>query len=1198
MLGLPISPAASDLRPAAPRGGASEEASTAASESVDTVEDSAAGNSVVLDYHRRVHRLFKSPSMSDSSNNMGMEVEANNHYEGGGGGGGGEEDSDGTSDEDAVKQFRAPYGETTAGAKYHMTNQNRPRLLGLPIPDVAMRWRRSNESARSETSTASYANSENADDSSSSSLLCTGDSWWKHFAEYADDPQLMKRQLSRALERGRFGTALEVMCLLAVFVGLGLYISESYNDHRNRGLAVVTLDALATAPILIEWVCNLIVAEVKLGYVASPQGIICLVATLPSLLELVVGCAHGDCMQAPEVGTAAYALVTLRVLRILRGYFYRNRIKGSDAEVQQAMYVLCFVTAASIMITAAILHGLEFGSCWAPEVAGDVLCLRMEFHDALYLSVITVSTVGYGDIYPQSTMGKITVVLSIAFTFVTVPTLSNHLINLLSEKSLYARARFKGSANSKHVVVTGSITSAGLTTFLDEFYHPDHGNQNSKVVILHPQTPSSQILAILKSYGQLQYIEGSAMKHADLKRAQAHKAQACFVLSNQLCLDKDEDDASNSLKALALKHITNRMRHDGTDVSLIVQLHRSGNKDNVTHCLEAAASVSGNLIGTMKDQILCLDELKLNLLGMACMCPGINALVSNLISSRDDSPPEDCENHDWQEEYCHGCGFEIYCDTLGRSFHGMKLADAASIIKKRFETVIFAVELWTDQRSPKVVIAPLDHVITKDTVVYFLSEDSDVIKKIATYGEAITLHHRSSRRFDPEDSSKHLSASSEDAEANDADRDSARIDHEVARQAESGAMASPRSLARSTGGYDSPRFAPPASMDEEEYFSNDGGYSNANAKNRISAGSVNSVGGSESDRLKNVRRAGRRSSAVLRRMTTQDSKRSLPEFEALYHSRDHLPLKDALVDHVDERWEDHVILYAHVGTFAAIAHFAAPLRRKAIKTDKLQKIIVIVPEQPDSLAWSKVCKFSHIYVMIGHAYDSKVLRACRIEHAQSAVVLATSQVSTREDAEMVIDTDSIFSFQNMKRMAPDLNVVVELIDPSNVAFMIPALHWSSSENFMAPPFAAGYVYTSAMLDTIVCQSYYNPNLFSILRSLLGGSEQTVIRYNRDAANDKFYHQGYLEQIELADDHSLSRLSTYGELYDVLLKRRNRIAIGLYRDEGKGSRLPYVYTNPSRNVQLHRTDSVFVLVHVPIDSASLAAAAAADAMGAP
>ena len=58
--------------------------------------------------------------------------------------------------------------------------------------------------------------------------------------------------------------------------------------------------------------------------------------------------------------------------------------------------------------------------------------------------------------------------------------------------------------------------------FQEEFCHPDHGHQDTKVVIMGNTVPSQDLLAMLSSpdYSlRVKYLEGSVLVDSDLARA-------------------------------------------------------------------------------------------------------------------------------------------------------------------------------------------------------------------------------------------------------------------------------------------------------------------------------------------------------------------------------------------------------------------------------------------------------------------------------------------------------------------------------------------------------------------------------------------------------------------------------------------------------------------------------------------------------
>eukprot|EP01017_Pseudomicrothorax_dubius_P031111 TRINITY_DN3940_c0_g1_i2.p1 TRINITY_DN3940_c0_g1~~TRINITY_DN3940_c0_g1_i2.p1 ORF type:complete len:276 (-),score=25.33 TRINITY_DN3940_c0_g1_i2:113-940(-) len=111
------------------------------------------------------------------------------------------------------------------------------------------------------------------------------------------------------------------------------------------------------------------------------------------------------------------------------------------------------------------------------------------------------------------------------------------------------------------------------------------------------------------------------------------------------------------------------------------------------------------------------------------------------------------------------------------------------------------------------------------------------------------------------------------------------------------------------------------------------------------------------------------------------------------------------------------------------------------------------------------------------------------------------------------------------------------------------------------------------MDTLTCQSYFNPHIVTILQQILTGGKQSnaVIRAICDHTDLK---QSNLWQIPVPEDY-LSK--TFGDLFNYLTVERNLIPLAIYRLPGaQDNRHPYVYTNPPAGTKLTHRDKVFVL----------------------
>ena len=146
----------------------------------------------------------------------------------------------------------------------------------------------------------------------------------------------------------------------------------------------------------------------------------------------------------------------------------------------------------------------------------------------LYVVVVTLSTVGYGDITPQTTLHKVFAILMIVSGVAFFSSEVSAIVALKDEidsgRGQYRRSRFRNA----HIIVLGGAVTSGSATlqiFLEELLHPSRPNSSlPDVVLMSEEEPGTGLRRVLTSpLGQahVKFIRGSPMDQADLARADA-----------------------------------------------------------------------------------------------------------------------------------------------------------------------------------------------------------------------------------------------------------------------------------------------------------------------------------------------------------------------------------------------------------------------------------------------------------------------------------------------------------------------------------------------------------------------------------------------------------------------------------------------------------------------------------------------------
>jgi len=515
-------------------------------------------------------------------------------------------------------------------------------------------------------------------------------------------------------------------CVIATY-SLGSciqFVAETYlSADGNAPLWMFCLELHFSVLFLYNYLMGMYLAKHRFYYVFSLQALVDEVTVPPVFVSMLTGAYSGT--NTAFLRFSRIMKIT-RIFRLLR-LFSSIQVLTSpidDAINAQVTHLVSTVLCVIIIATGFVQFIGNYEcedpsfSCWTSCDETEQLtifnttekvttCTPLSFHDAFYFTIVTFSTVGYGDISPHSVLGRLLVSFMILVFFYLVPNETRRLTKLLELKSRYS-GFFTKKETQQHVIIATDMQSfSEIASFLAEFFHEDHGMAMMKVVLLVPGEPSLQWKELLLQYsakGRVTYIKGDLMNRRDLHRVMAECASACFILTDRNTGSTKEQDSVTFLRTLAAQSFNPQLR-------LFVQVI----EPEIVRHLTA--------IGVNPNRIVCCNEVKLGLLAHAVLMKGFATLLYNLVAST--SLSEEAFSEPWERDYGHGMAKEVYRVPIGKAFAGKSFSYLCLSFFQEHDIVLFGISSGS-------------HI--------FLHPGSDYQVKRSDYGFIIADDHRTVER--------------------------------------------------------------------------------------------------------------------------------------------------------------------------------------------------------------------------------------------------------------------------------------------------------------------------------------------------------------------------------------------------------------------------------------------------------------------
>jgi voltage-gated potassium channel len=195
------------------------------------------------------------------------------------------------------------------------------------------------------------------------------------------------------------GKAFDIALLITILISVAVISLESVQEFRLKwGAELTTVSRVITVLFTMEYVLRLMCVRRPWKYALSFFGIVDLLAILPGLLSFFV--------DGPEYMSMIRSLRLLRVFHIFQMGPYVTESRNLIAAVRATkakIIVFLFSLMTIVLILGTAIYIVENPDPQNPDPSNQFTSIPR----SVYWAIVTLTTVGYGDIAPQTVAGQV-----------------------------------------------------------------------------------------------------------------------------------------------------------------------------------------------------------------------------------------------------------------------------------------------------------------------------------------------------------------------------------------------------------------------------------------------------------------------------------------------------------------------------------------------------------------------------------------------------------------------------------------------------------------------------------------------------------------------------------------------------------------------------------------------------------------------
>ncbi len=226
----------------------------------------------------------------------------------------------------------------------------------------------------------------------------------------------------------------DIGLLIAILLSVGIVALETvpdYGDHPAYSKYFFYTEVILTLLFTVEYVLRLTCVRSPMRYAFSFWGLIDLLSILPTYAILL---GPGGKLYSFGMIRSVRLLRVFRVLKLWRMMNDADELSDAIWKARNKIIVFLAVVMVAITISGTLMYYIEsvipeiiYDARWT-EVAEDERPARevssfTSIPQSMYWATVTMTTVGYGDITPQTAFGKLlsTILILLGYSLIIVP---------------------------------------------------------------------------------------------------------------------------------------------------------------------------------------------------------------------------------------------------------------------------------------------------------------------------------------------------------------------------------------------------------------------------------------------------------------------------------------------------------------------------------------------------------------------------------------------------------------------------------------------------------------------------------------------------------------------------------------------------------------------------------------------------------